>query len=112
MSYRRGDVVWGPDPFKSGENPRPWLILNNDSHPFGEEEYMTITLTTTSHDEGVPIDDSDWAEGGMPRRSFASPWTVASPKHAALVRRQGRLEESFVRTVVDALQGYLAPPDQ
>ena len=39
MSYHRGDVVWGPDPFKSGENPRPWLILNNDTHPFGAEEY-------------------------------------------------------------------------
>ncbi|WP_129113640.1 hypothetical protein [Halegenticoccus tardaugens] len=37
MSYQRGDVVWGSDPFKSGENPRPWLILNNDTHPFGEE---------------------------------------------------------------------------
>jgi len=22
----------------SRENPRPWLILNNDTHPFGEEE--------------------------------------------------------------------------
>ena len=33
MSYQRGDVVWGPDPFNSGENPRPWLILNNDRHP-------------------------------------------------------------------------------
>lgn len=60
MSYRRGDVVWGPDPFKSGENPRPWLILNNDAHPFGDEEYMTVTLTTTPHDEGVSIDESDW----------------------------------------------------
>nr|WP_233514205.1 MULTISPECIES: hypothetical protein [unclassified Haloferax] len=47
MSYQRGDVVWGPDPFKSGENPRPWLILNNDTHPFGDEGYMTVTLTTT-----------------------------------------------------------------
>lgn len=73
---------------------------------------MTVTLTTTSHDEGIPIDDSDCVEGGMPRRSFASPWTVASPKHAALVRRQGRLEESFVRTVVDALEGYLVPPNE
>ena len=27
MSYQRGDVVWGPNPFKSSENPRPWLIL-------------------------------------------------------------------------------------
>ena len=50
MSYQRGEIVWGPDPFKSGENPRPWLILNNESHPFGDEEYMTVTLTTTVHD--------------------------------------------------------------
>lgn len=48
----------------------------------------------------------------MPQQSYASPWAVASPKHAALVRRQGRLEESFVRTVVDALETYLEPPTQ
>jgi hypothetical protein len=35
---------------------------------------------------------------------------VASPKHAAIVRRQGRLDELFVRTVVDALGTYLEPP--
>ncbi len=69
MSYQRGDVVWGPDPFKSGENPRPWLILNNDSHPFGDEEYMTVTLTTTAHDEGLPLEDANWIEGGMPNRA-------------------------------------------
>ena len=63
MSYQRGDVLWGPDPFKSGENPRPWLILTNDRHPFGDEEYMTVTLTTTPHDEGIPLDDADWVEG-------------------------------------------------
>ena len=112
MSYQRGDVVWGPDPFKSGENPRPWLILNNDSHPFGGEEYITVTLTTTPHDKGTPIAEDDWVEGGMPRQSYASPWAVASPKHAALVRRQGCLDESFVRTVVDALETYLKPPNQ
>ena len=98
--------------FKSGENPRPWLVLNNDSHPFGDEEYVTVTLTTTPHDEGVPLDDADWIEGGMPRQSYASPWVVASPKHAAIVRRQGRLTESFVRTVVDALGHYLEPPTE
>lgn len=110
MSYRRGDVVWGPDPFKSGENPRPWLVLNNDTHPFVDEEYLTVTLTTTPHEAGIPIENSDWVEGGIPRRSYASPWAVASPKHAAIVRRQGRLDEPFVRTVVDALETYPEPP--
>ena len=63
-------------------------------------------------DEGIPLDDGDWVEGGMPRQSYASPWTVASPKHAAIVRRQGRLNESFVRTVVDALETYLESPTE
>jgi len=110
MSYRRGDVVWGPDPFRDGENPRPWLVLNNGTHPFSDEEYMTVTLTTTPHDAGVPLEESDWIEGGMPRQSYASPWAVASPKHVALVRRQGRLAEPVVRTVVDELTGYLDAP--
>jgi hypothetical protein len=66
MSYRRGDVVWGPDPFKSDENPRPWLILNNDTHPFGDEEYMTVTLTTTPHDQGIPLNDADWGQRPHP----------------------------------------------
>ena len=111
MTYQRGDVVWGPDPFKSGENPRPWLILNNDSHPFGDEQYMTVTLTTTPHEETVPIAEDDWVEGGMPRQSYASPWAVASPKHDAVVRRQGRLTESFVLSVIDEMQTYLEPPN-
>ncbi|WP_135536410.1 type II toxin-antitoxin system PemK/MazF family toxin [Halostella pelagica] len=110
MTYQRGDVVWGPDPFKSAENPRPWLILNNDAHPFGEEEYMTVTLTTTPHDATVPIESADWVEGGMPKQSYASPWAVASPKHAAIVRRQGRLQEDFVQTVIETMQTYLDPP--
>jgi hypothetical protein len=88
------------------------LILDNDGHPFGDEEYMTVTLTTTPHDEVISLDDADWVEGGMPRQSYASPWAVASPKHVAIVRRQGRLEESFVRTVVDVLDTYLEPPNQ
>jgi mRNA-degrading endonuclease toxin of MazEF toxin-antitoxin module len=71
---------------------------------------MTVTLTTTPHDDGIPLEAADWVEGGMPRQSYASPWVVASPKHAAIVRRQGRLAESVVQTVVTALESYLDPP--
>lgn len=70
MSYERGDVVWGPDPFKSGENPRPWLILNDGSHPLSTEEYMPVTLTTTPHDDEISLDGADWIEGGMHRQSY------------------------------------------
>ena len=41
MSYDRGDVVWCRDPFKDdSEAGRPWLVLNNDTHPFGDEQYV------------------------------------------------------------------------
>jgi mRNA-degrading endonuclease toxin of MazEF toxin-antitoxin module len=111
MSHERGDVVWGPDPFKSGEAPRPWLVVNNARHPFGDEESIAVTLTTTAHDGAVAIDETDWVEGGMPRQSYASPWVVASPKHVAILRRQGRLDESFVQTVVSAMRTYLDSVD-
>jgi hypothetical protein len=48
----------------------------------------------------------------MPRQSYASPWAVASPKHAAIIRRQCGLQESFVRTVVDALETDLESPNE
>jgi len=93
------DVVWGPIRLSRVMNPRPWLILNNDTHPFGEEEYMTVTLTTTPHDEG-PSSASRLFEGGS--RRVTSTVGVASPKHAAIVRRHPKcLDESFVQTVVD-----------
>lgn len=110
MSYQRGDGVWGPDPFEATEAPRPRLLLNNDRHPFGDEEYMTVTLTTTPHDATVPIEADDRVEGGMPRQSYASPWSIASPKRDVIVRRQGRLRESFVQTVIESMQTYLDPP--
>jgi hypothetical protein len=62
VSYQCGDVVWEPDSFKSGENSRPWLILNNETHPSGDEEYMTVTLTTTPPGEGVSLSDADWID--------------------------------------------------
>lgn len=47
----------------------------------------------------------------MPRQSYASPRSSVSPKHAALVRRHGRLDEGFVQTVVEEMATYLEPPE-
>lgn len=43
----------------------------------------------------------------MPCQSYTSPWSVASPKHAVFIRRQGCLNKSFVHTVVDAMETSL-----
>ena len=66
MSYQRGDVVWGPDPFKTGESPRPWLILNNDTHPFGGEadtDGENVVHRTEEHPSSVLLPFVDTPKG-------------------------------------------------
>ena len=47
--FKRGDIIYGDDPFKGEEDARPWLILSNhECRPFHGEQYITLTLTTKS----------------------------------------------------------------
>lgn len=107
MNLERGEVVWGPDTFKDGFNPRPWLVLNNDTHPFGGEESITVTLTTEERRDSVPIEEEDWVRGGSPRKSYASPWVVTTHKHVDLQEKQGRLRGEVVDVIKEGLIGYL-----
>lgn len=67
---------------------------------FRDRNSMTVTLTPTSGKVGVQLKNNDWVEARILRQSYDSPWEVASPKHPAIVRRQGRLEKLFVQTIV------------
>jgi hypothetical protein len=50
MQPGRGDVVRSVDPFKlGGEAQRPWLLVNNRSHPFGDEQYVAVAVSTREH---------------------------------------------------------------
>lgn len=64
--FSRGDVVWAPDFFKlsmgselGDSNPRPWLVINTEAHPFSNEEYIALSLTTTERGTAVKIEESD-----------------------------------------------------
>ncbi len=47
MRPERGDVVRSTDPFKFGaEQQRPWLIVNDDSHPFADEQFIAVAVST------------------------------------------------------------------
>lgn len=113
MRYVRGDVVWSADPFKPElDATRPWLVLNDETHPFSEEQYMAVALSTSGYDTAVPIRDDDWIEGGTPRRSYVLPWAVHSPQHRFVEFRQGRLAGSVIERVVDDLIEYIDSGDR
>lgn len=80
MNGERGDVVWSDDPFKDETAGRPWLVLNDETHPFSDQQYMTVALSTSGHDAALPIRDDDWVEGGTPKQSYVLPW--ASTHHS------------------------------
>lgn len=107
MQPERGDVVRSVDPFKLGEETqRPWLIINNSSHPFGAEQHIAVAISTSEHSDSIALDDTIYQTGGVPEQSYASPWAVHSPRTEDLIAWQGRVEEAFVDRVVSELETY------
>lgn len=81
--------------------------MNNDAHPFGDEQYIAVAISTKEYEDSVALASDVWEVGGVPRRSFVSPWAVHSPRREDLVAWQGRVTGAFVDRVVDALGTYL-----
>ena len=108
MQPERGDVVRSVDPFKLGEDSqRPWLIVNNESHPFVDEQYVAVAISTKQYEDSLALESDVWETGGVPRESFVSPWAVHSPRIEDLIAWQGRVTDEFVGDVVDSLETYL-----
>jgi hypothetical protein len=109
MQPERGDVVRSADPFKLGDDrQRPWLIVNNDSHPFdGNSTSLSPSRRERENGDSIPLSEDVWEVGGVPRQSFVSPWAVHSPRHEDFVAWQGRVTGSFVDSIVGAMEMYL-----
>ncbi|ARS89857.1 growth inhibitor [Natrarchaeobaculum aegyptiacum] len=108
MEYDRGDVVIGYDKFKEESAGRPFLIISDEETPFHGEQYIVLSLTTrTWYKDRLPIDESDWTDGGAPRSSSIMPWSVNSISATEIDVRQGTLRESIVTTATEHLSEYV-----
>ncbi|MEY7850273.1 type II toxin-antitoxin system PemK/MazF family toxin [Natrarchaeobius sp. A-rgal3] len=108
----RGDVVWAPDPFKSGGgNPRPWLVVSAEKLPYSDEESITVAFTTQSHHPGsFEVPSGAWARGEPRTQSYVLPWSVATLKDEThIVGMQGTVSDEFSGRVAEALLSYLDP---
>lgn len=107
MTYARGEVVKGPDVFGPNQY-RPFVCLSEPSnHPFPGQEGLYVAVTTTSRSEAVPLPASAFVSGGLPKRSFASPWVITTLKDADIVVVEGELSTSTVSQIADAAAQYL-----
>lgn len=108
----RGAVVEYPSIFDFENNPRPYLILSDKGHPFAGDEYISVAITTTGHDDSVPIDESDWVTGGLPKPSFVKPWQPVLLKHEQVVDAFGMLTQRFADNVAINIAALIGAEDR
>jgi mRNA-degrading endonuclease toxin of MazEF toxin-antitoxin module len=109
MVHGRGEVWWGPAPQKSGPAYRPWVVVSESTHPFGETECIALAMTTQQHTAGIAVPDSAWIRGGAKKDSYISPWYVATIKYADFDRQQGKIESELVADAGKELHRYTTP---
>ncbi|WP_459192911.1 hypothetical protein [Halosimplex sp. J119] len=108
-AFERGDVFWAPDPYNTGGDPRPWLVLAAETIPYGGEEYICAGLTLSDLPENVEVEDDDWVVGNDPdKTSYCSPWVLATVKHDAVVSAQGYVTDTFAREIARRSVEYLS----
>ena len=107
--YEQGAVVVARDPFGGGAT-RPYLVVSNDSHPFGDEEEVAVVITTTERDRAIPL-TGEYVEGGLPYESFVSPWSPVTLKHGIIDKRVAHVSNEVVGNAADALYGYVTPTE-
>lgn len=108
-NLERGHVILAPDPFAGDrDTTRPWVIVNNEHHPFDKQQYVVMGLTTrTWYDEGVPLTAADYVDGAAPRDSAIVPHAVASIGPALMTDYVCRVRDDPIDRAVNALIEYL-----
>lgn len=105
--FQDGEVVWAPDPYSGGSNPRLWLILATGSLPYAGEEYLCAALTTSDLPDNFEVGDA-WIRGRDRRKtSYCSPWVLVTVKHRAIDNPQGAVTPQFLDQVRDASKRYI-----
>lgn len=105
--FAAGDVVWAPDPYNHGADPRPWVVLVADALPYAGEEYVCAGLTLSDLEENLRVPASAWDTGDPDRTSYCSPWVLATVKHDRIADPQGRLTDAFTERIVSTAVAYL-----
>lgn len=106
MNPARGAVVKGPDLF-ADHSYRPHVCLSNERHPLSDEEALYVAVTPTERSAAIRLGDDEFERGGLPRESYANPWTVVSIRHADIAETEGVLTEETTEWIADTAAGCL-----
>jgi len=105
----RGHVVLAPDPFtRETDATRPWVVVNNENHPFDKEQYVVLGLTTrTWYEERIPLEADDYRHRRAPDESSIVPHAIASLKPTLMTDYVCRIRAGPLDRAVEGLTEYL-----
>lgn len=105
----RGHVVLAPDPFYPDDDAtRPWVVVNNERHPFDKQQYVVMGLTTRAwFDERIPLEKDEYRHQKAPRDSAIVPHAVASLEPALMTDYVCRIRDEPLDRAVETLIEYL-----
>jgi mRNA interferase MazF len=105
-----GEVVLVPFPFSdlSQTKVRPAVCVADA----GRGDWVLCQITSNPYGDpaAVPLDDADFASGGLLVASFARPGKLFTANAALMVRSVGRLNDAASQRVLTAVIGVLQPP--
>lgn len=110
QSYTRGTVVKGPD-LVGPHKHRPYVCLSTADPPFRDEEAVYAIVTTTRRSAAVPLTETDFRSGGLPRESYVNPWVLTTIKHTDIQTREGHLAEDTVNQIARAAASHIGALD-
>lgn len=104
-----GEVVLVPFPFSdlSQSKVRPAVCLADA----GRGDWIPCQITSNPYGDplAIPLDDADFASGGLLVASFARPGRLFSGNAALMIRTVGRLNDAAFQRVLGAVLGLLRP---
>ena len=108
-ALKRAHVVLAPDPFKPDDDAtRPWVVVNNERHPFDGEQYIVMGLTTrTWYEMRIPLGADDYRHRRAPRTSSIVPHALASLPPDLITDYVCRIRDEPLDDAVEVLLEYL-----
>ena len=111
--YGRGTVVVLPFPFSdlTSSKRRPALVIV----PLRGDDLILCMITSQSLRDplAIPLDAADFAQGGLPVRSFVRPTRLFTADGALVQRSVGQLTAAtfaqVTQTLVDVITGVRTP---
>ena len=105
--YTRQDLVFAPDPFNDGSNPRPWLVIADDAMPF-PGDFLGLACTRSSYPDNYEITAREFESDHQPdQATYCLPWLLATLKTEDFAFRKGTLTKRFTDEMAAEASTYV-----